>query len=127
MKKFDFEKYKTWLLSDNPSNRDIAVNVFYHCGIIDEDVDKHLITLLKTDDSQEIRRIIIHLFCDRVDEKFSQAFFEALNDDDYVIRGNAYLGLVRLGVDKDHHILANYRSHAIHDFERYCISESITV
>jgi hypothetical protein len=124
MENFDLEKYTKWLLSENPINRDVAVHVFYHCGIIDENIDKNLIRLLKTDDSLEIRRTIIHMFCDRVDKKFEISLFEALNDDDYVVRGNAYIGLIKLGIDKNNEFLVKYRSHAIHDFERFCINDS---
>lgn len=126
MENFDFEKYKKWLVSENPINRDVAVHVFYHCAFIDEEIDKKLIRLLKTDDSLEIRRTIIHMFRDRVDKKFESSLFEALNDDDYVVRGNAYIGLIKLGVEKNNELLAKYRNHAIHDFERFCINDSPT-
>jgi HEAT repeat protein len=126
MENFDLEKYKKWLLSENPINRDVAVLFFFHCGIIDENIDNNLIRLLKTDDNLEIRRTIIHMFGDRVDKKFESSLFEALNDDDYVVRGNAYIGLIKLGVDKNNELLVKYRNHAIHDFERFCINDSYT-
>lgn len=127
MEDIQYKEYKNWLLSSDSDQRDAAVNVFYHTGIVDEDVDNILISLLRTDDNKDVRRTVTHLFSDRVDEKFTQPLFDALQDDDFVVRGNAYLGLTKLGVSENHELLVKYRNGSNHDFERFCINESNTV
>jgi len=124
MKSFDIDKYKTWLTSDDPFQRDIAVHVFFHCEHKDDEIDKLLIRMLKTDDNQEIRRTITQMFSERAEKKFEVVLFAALKDDDYCVRGKAYLGLVNLGITKDHKLFCEYRNKAIHDFERFCINEA---
>ena len=127
MDNIQLEKYKTWLLSNNSDRRDDAVNIFSHTETVDEEIDNILISLLRTDDNKHVRRSITHLFIERADKKFLQSFFDALQDDDSFVRGNAYLGLIKLGVSENHELLVEYRNDSNHDFERFCINESKAV
>ena len=127
MENIQIEKYRDWLLSNNSDRRDDAVNIFRHTEIVDEEIDNILISLLKTDENKHVRRGITHLFIERADEKFLQSLFDALQDDDSFVRGNAYMGLVKLGVNENHELLVDYRNNSIHSFERHCINEAAAV
>lgn len=129
MENIQYNKYKNWLLSSDSNSRDVAINFFYHTGIADEEVDNILISLLKTEDNTENRKNLVLMFSDRVDEKFSQSLFDALQDDYWGVRGNAYKGLLKLGVSENHELLVDYRNNdnTNHSFERFCINESAVV
>ena len=124
MKEINLDKYKSWLVSDNPDNRDNAIHVIFHSGYRDEEVDNLLISMLLTDDNTKIRRCIAHMFENLNEKKFEDVLFKALKDDDWGVKGHAYSGLIKLGVDKNHNELIQYRNSAIHDFELFIISDS---
>lgn len=121
----DIAKYKAWLHSADPYQREIALAIFWHTGIRDEEIDQQVMRLLRTDDVLNLRRDAVRMLAESREEKFKQVLLEALDDEDWLIRGEAILGLKALSPDfKSIPRIIRFIREETHPFGRWC-AESI--
>ncbi|NQV13358.1 MAG: HEAT repeat domain-containing protein [Parcubacteria group bacterium] len=92
-RRFDLEKYKAWLSSADPHQRAIALNVIWHTSTRGDEIDKKVARVLRTDNEVSIRRDAARALVSWQDSRFRDAFIEALDDEDWLVRGEALLGL----------------------------------
>jgi HEAT repeat protein len=123
-RRFDLGKYKAWLSSHDPCERGIAVAVLWHLGIRDNIIDSKIIAVLRTDNVEGNRRDAVRMIAGCQDPKFRNVLIEALDDDDWLIRGEALLGLVSIDqeITKDPRV-ARYIEEETHPYGRRCIKE----
>lgn len=117
----DLVKIKAWLISPDPYQRGIALSIASHSGLIDEEVDQAIIRLLRIDDQKEIRRDAIKFLVARKNRKFQDAFLEALDDNDWQIRGEAIIGLSQINPDfKSISRVQQFINEETHPYGRWC-------
>lgn len=119
---FDVCKYKAWLNSEDPWQRDIALNVFMHSMIRDDEIDCHAARILRTDDDVKIRRAAIKLICSYKDAKFLDYLIEALDDEDWCVKGEAFIAIKMImpNWQKNERII-QFIEEETHPFVRFCI------
>lgn len=90
----DLMKIKAWLSSGDSYQRAIALAIVSNAANIrDEEIDQKIVRLLRTDDQYPIRRDAIRFLAKQNDQKFAAVFIEVLDDSDWLVRGEAILGL----------------------------------
>lgn len=122
MQIIEIEKYKAWLSSTDENHKVTAICVLWHAAIRDKEIDDIMIHILRTDDNNKARRNAIRMVSETGDRKFRKIFIELLEDQDWLVRGHAFLGLKK--VDSNYSEISevlNYINKEMHPFCRYCI------
>ena len=118
-----FEKYKSWLISNDKNHKDTAIHVLHHTFSRDDEVDESLIKIVKIDQDIECRRAAVKIMADLSDLKFKEILIDSLADECWKIRGYSYMGLKGMSRDNEIKIaLKNFESKEIHPFCLFCIS-----
>jgi HEAT repeat protein len=121
----EINKYQSWLSSEDPYQREIGLNVIWHTKQRSQDIDNKVILLLRTDDNLNIRRDAIRMISSAKDEKFIPVLLESLKDDDWLVRGEAILGLKKIDptiISKPE--ITEFVEKEIHPFCRWCIQSN---
>ncbi len=120
-----FEKYKSWLTSNDKNHKDTAIHVLHHTLSRDDEVDESLIKIVKIDHDIECRRAAIKFMADLSDLKFKEILVDSLSDECWKIRGYSYMGLKRMPLGNEAETaLKNFESKEIHPFCLFCISHN---
>lgn len=98
---FDKDKYKRDLTSSNDYIRDTALFVLWHSGTRDDEIDSRIAAIVGTDDSIKIRRNAVRMIASLRVRKFLPLLIQCLQDSDYIIRGEAFIGISSLDDDFD--------------------------
>ena len=118
----DLLKIKAWLSSDDSYQRLIALSMVANSpGIRDAEIDVKVVHLLQTDDQVPIRRDAVRWLAKQNDPKFMLVFLAALDDNDWLIRGEAILGLE--AIDDDYQQIpevAKFLEDETHPYGRWC-------
>lgn len=122
VKDFSLEKYKAWLSSPDPYQRGIAVAVIWHLGVRESEVEDKVVHILKTDDNINIRRDAVRMLREIKDSKFLDVFIGLLTDEDWLVKGEAFLGIRALGIEYDcDDRIQRFIETEVHPFCRFCI------
>jgi hypothetical protein len=124
MSTIDILKYKKWIKSNNPEQRLVAIGVFWHSGIRDDEIDESLKFLLQTDDNDKNRREAMRMIKESRDETFFNICLDLLDDSDWMVRGLAFQSLKLLNplIAESNDRAKKFAQEEIHDFTRYCIN-----
>lgn len=121
-------RYRLWLTSDDPNHRDTAIHIFMHAQIVDPELIQIINEVLRTDDKVKVRRTAVDYLGNYVENEYKELVIEslqeALEDEDYIVRGKALLGLVKihpLWYDDDD--IVKYMKEETHPFGRFCINQ----
>jgi HEAT repeat protein len=118
----DVLKFKAWLSGADPHHRLTALNVFWHSGQVDEEALAMTAQILQTDDEVGIRRDAVRMLRGRKDPRFIPNFVSALDDNDYIVRGEALLALKAMDAQwKDNVRVVKLVGEEVHPFVRACI------
>jgi HEAT repeat protein len=120
--RIDVLKFKAWLSGADPHHRLTALNVFWHSGQADEEVLAMTAQILQTDDEVGIRRDAVRMLRGQKNPRFIPNFVSALDDNDFIVRGEALLGLKAMDAQwKDNVRVAKLVGEEVHPFVRTCI------
>ena len=121
-KKIDLKKYKVWLNSTDSYQRGIAVAIIWHMGIRDDEIDQSTARILRTDDQISIRRDAVRMIAGYKDKKFKDVLIEALDDEDWCVRGEAFreIKFLRIKYRKIPRV-KQFINEEVHPFCRWCI------
>lgn len=92
--KADVSEYKHWLLG-SLEQREVALHVFWHAQIRDAEIDDLVVNLIDSN-CVCLRRDAMRMLSELHDPKFKKVFLQALDDQDWVIRSRAILGLKKV-------------------------------
>lgn len=119
------EKYREWLASHDHHLRLTAIAVLRHSRTHDPDAVSKVVGILETDDTPEIRREAVGLIAELGDASLTGVLEAALGDNDYIVRGRAYLGLKSIVPDCESvPDVAKFIREETHPFCRWCIGEA---
>lgn len=126
MNNLEIKKFKAWLNSPDSYERDIAISVFWHSGIRDDEIDHSVTHILRTDNEINIRRSAIKMLSGTKDGKFQEALIEALDDEDWQVKGEAFMGIMSINPDYQNlSRMAQFIDEETHPFCRWCIESAI--
>lgn len=121
----DIAKYRTLLNSHDHHMRLTAIIVLRHCMARDAASIREAVRLLETDDALDVRREAVRYLAELRETSLVAVLTAALCDDDYIVRGEAFLGIVSiLPAHMDKPEVAKFISGETHPFCRWCIREA---
>lgn len=119
------DKYREWLTSHDHHLRLTAIAVLRHSKTCDPDAISKVVGILETDDTPEIRREAVGLIGELREVLLIGVLKEALGDNDYIVRGRAYLGLKSIVPDCESvPDVAKFIREETHPFCRWRIGEA---
>ncbi|MDD4874768.1 MAG: HEAT repeat domain-containing protein [Dehalococcoidales bacterium] len=79
--------------------RETALMVLWHSGYRDDDIDSRIISIVNSDNSTKIRRNAVRMIAFFRDSKFLPVLIHCLEDEDYIVRGDAFIGICSINMD----------------------------
>ncbi len=126
-REFNLEKFRAWLASSDPYQRDIALHVFWHLGIRDAAINELLAKMLQTEPEEKIRRAAVKFVAELADPSFTETLIGRLDDEDWCVKGHAFLGLMRIDpkLVQSNEQVKCFAEKETHPWSRFCIQERI--
>jgi len=125
LSKSQIDRYKAWLTGRDPQQREVALATVSCERVRDGDLCRVVANMLRTDDQVSIRREAAKMLAAIADQSMEEALLAALEDEDWMVRGYAFIALGNMAPKIDRSAkLERFVKHEVHHFTRYCIERA---